>query len=176
MNLNESDGKNKANKARKGRPNTSFDDDVADRTTLPLDMRAMRAFIAWEPARLSLLMRLVYIVWIKQEPLPADLLLMPSSLIRRITGVDARSIRTHYDQEMKDAISILVRRRAPLYDGSRDQIFNDCDGICFHCGCDLDIKNFHVDHLIPISGGGLTHRENLVASCAPCNLTKGARQ
>ncbi|MBS2533855.1 HNH endonuclease [Catenulispora sp. NF23] len=31
-----------------------------------------------------------------------------------------------------------------------------------------------VDHLIPRARGGTDHRDNLVASCTPCNLRRGA--
>lgn len=61
-------------------------------------------------------------------------------------------------------------------------------GICHHCGLtaasakvnkrgvlqffDAEGRVFHIDHLTPISAGGEHTADNLVLSCAPCNLSK----
>lgn len=47
-------------------------------------------------------------------------------------------------------------------------------GKCFWCDRVLG-EAFHIDHLIPISRGGTNGPENIVAACAPCNLSKGAK-
>ena len=44
-------------------------------------------------------------------------------------------------------------------------------GLCVYCGADADC----VDHVVPMVRGGGDEMENLVASCTPCNLRKGAR-
>lgn len=44
---------------------------------------------------------------------------------------------------------------------------------CFYCGATAG--PFHVDHMLPISKGGLEVWTNLVNSCASCNLRKGAK-
>ena len=44
-------------------------------------------------------------------------------------------------------------------------------GRCHYCGAQADT----VDHVIPASVGGSSHPENLVACCASCNRSKGAR-
>jgi 5-methylcytosine-specific restriction endonuclease McrA len=46
--------------------------------------------------------------------------------------------------------------------------------ICYWCNkkCDDD---FHIDHYLPLSKGGLHKIENLVISCPTCNLTKSAK-
>jgi 5-methylcytosine-specific restriction endonuclease McrA len=41
---------------------------------------------------------------------------------------------------------------------------------CRYCG----VPATHVDHVLPISRGGPTHPDNLVAACQRCNLQKGA--
>lgn len=47
---------------------------------------------------------------------------------------------------------------------------------CFHCGKPITKKcGRHVDHLIPLSKGGLHCAENLVVSCATCNLNKHSK-
>jgi hypothetical protein len=45
---------------------------------------------------------------------------------------------------------------------------------CAYCACHVD-DSAHVDHVVPWSRGGSDHPENLVASCAACNTSKGAR-
>jgi 5-methylcytosine-specific restriction endonuclease McrA len=42
---------------------------------------------------------------------------------------------------------------------------------CFYCGSQAE----HLDHVIPLSRGGLHKIGNLVAACKSCNLTKGAK-
>lgn len=43
---------------------------------------------------------------------------------------------------------------------------------CSICGCPLP-KNWHADHKIPFSKGGITDVVNGQATCPPCNLKKG---
>lgn len=44
------------------------------------------------------------------------------------------------------------------------------EGSLFH---DPDRSPWHVDHVIPVSRGGLDAPDNLVLSCAACNIEKG---
>ncbi len=44
-------------------------------------------------------------------------------------------------------------------------------GKCFWCGKRVG-KDYHVDHVVPLSRGGSNWPENLVISCATCNLQK----
>ena len=46
---------------------------------------------------------------------------------------------------------------------------------CVTCGGDLRALGHHIDHIVPFSRGGTSHRENLQALCPPCNLAKGNR-
>ena len=61
---------------------------------------------------------------------------------------------------------------ADLSKKKRESIYNITNGKCFYCGCDLDIENFHADHFVPKCKGGIV-RNNLVPSCAECNMCKG---
>ena len=49
---------------------------------------------------------------------------------------------------------------------------------CEYCGLAQEGQeaSFHIDHVIPISGGGPTHSDNLALSCVSCSLRKGARE
>jgi 5-methylcytosine-specific restriction endonuclease McrA len=42
---------------------------------------------------------------------------------------------------------------------------------CQYCG---STRHLTIDHIVPRSRGGLTSWENVVTSCAPCNVRKGA--
>lgn len=44
---------------------------------------------------------------------------------------------------------------------------------CAICGCSLEGKTVHFDHIVPWSKGGRTTFDNLQPVCAPCNLQKG---
>ena len=58
----------------------------------------------------------------------------------------------------------------------RRVVYERDGGICMKCGKNVDRKNFHVDHIVPISAGGDEwDLNNLELSCPTCNLTKGAK-
>ena len=45
---------------------------------------------------------------------------------------------------------------------------------CVKCGAKpADLSELHMDHIVPISKGGLTIWDNLQTLCAECNLKKG---
>jgi len=46
-------------------------------------------------------------------------------------------------------------------------------GRCGACRCAM--RDYHVDHVIPISRGGSDNPENLQLLCPPCNLSKGSK-
>ncbi len=45
---------------------------------------------------------------------------------------------------------------------------------CYYCGLLLHMSNATIDHMVPLSRGGLSDRENLCASCSPCNSFKAS--
>jgi 5-methylcytosine-specific restriction endonuclease McrA len=49
--------------------------------------------------------------------------------------------------------------------------YNKQDGKCFWCSIQVE-DNYHIDHKIPLSKGGLHLPHNIVISCPKCNLTK----
>lgn len=46
---------------------------------------------------------------------------------------------------------------------------------CVYCYADLRKAKRHLDHIMPLARGGSDGRENLQYLCAPCNLSKGAK-
>ncbi len=78
-----------------------------------------------------------------------------------------KTVKPHHTSEWK-----IVRRKVLLRDNY----------VCQHCGVQLRRPGSavgappHVDHVIPWSKGGAPFdMTNCVASCATCNLRKGAR-
>jgi 5-methylcytosine-specific restriction endonuclease McrA len=45
---------------------------------------------------------------------------------------------------------------------------------CFYCGVKLKAKSWHLDHVYPLSKGGLNTPQNITPSCKECNLMKGS--
>jgi len=60
----------------------------------------------------------------------------------------------------------------PVEKFSAGSIFVRDKGLCAYCGLGLDPMNWHLDHVVPVSRGGGHTRDNVVASCPRCNLSK----
>jgi 5-methylcytosine-specific restriction endonuclease McrA len=45
-------------------------------------------------------------------------------------------------------------------------------GVCHYCGGRFDIEYLTMDHVIPLSKGGMSVRENIVIACKDCNSKK----
>lgn len=52
-------------------------------------------------------------------------------------------------------------------------IYDEQNGKCAYCGCDLNESGKHLDHIIPLSKGGLHTINNVHWTCPTCNLSKG---
>jgi 5-methylcytosine-specific restriction endonuclease McrA len=53
----------------------------------------------------------------------------------------------------------------------RAEIFAAYGGTCAYC----DAPAEHLDHVVALSRGGADAVHNLLPSCAPCNMSKGAK-
>lgn len=49
-----------------------------------------------------------------------------------------------------------------------ERYFNNC---CAYCG--IELKDYHLEHVTPLSRGGSHSKSNIVISCPSCNLSKG---
>lgn len=69
----------------------------------------------------------------------------------------------------------------------RFKVYSIFNGKCAYCGCPIDLKTFHIDHINPLFRGlsqeqmnrigynrtkGTNHIENLYPSCPSCNCSK----
>lgn len=55
----------------------------------------------------------------------------------------------------------------------RETLYAKQNGLCNGCGCEL--KEFHLDHVFPLSRGGTNTDNNVQLLCPPCNLSKGTK-
>ncbi|MGD9696509.1 MAG: HNH endonuclease [Thermoleophilia bacterium] len=72
-------------------------------------------------------------------------------------------------------IRLVYFVRVPRHESrriSRRAVFARDDWTCQYCGATAHLT---VDHVVPRSRGGHSSWENVVTSCAPCNLRKGDR-
>lgn len=58
---------------------------------------------------------------------------------------------------------------------SRLNIYVRDENRCQYCSVSGERSELNLDHVVPRSRGGRTTWENVVCSCVPCNLRKGAR-
>lgn len=84
-------------------------------------------------------------------------------------------------QLMEQIEGLRVKRRDFIPPSWRVEIVNRDECQCTYCGregdkeTDPDGASWHIDHIVPQSRGGPTHRENLTLSCAGCNVVKNSR-
>lgn len=66
--------------------------------------------------------------------------------------------------------------RAKITPKVRYDVFERDGHRCCSCGISVGAGVvLHVDHIVPVSQGGLSQADNLQTLCAVCNLGKGAR-
>ncbi len=46
------------------------------------------------------------------------------------------------------------------------------EGVCYYCGQKVGAANLTMDHVIPLSRGGKSHKGNIVPCCKDCNNRK----
>lgn len=76
-----------------------------------------------------------------------------------LDGIDEKAIR-------------LERNKARDLRKSRWWQQKTSSGTCYYCGRKAGIKNLTMDHIIPLSRGGRSTKDNLVPCCKECNNKK----
>lgn len=68
-----------------------------------------------------------------------------------------------------------MTKRKAISKRVRFEIFKRDEFTCQYCGQTPPKVILHIDHVIAVANGGTNDQDNLVTSCEPCNLGKGAR-
>ena len=66
-----------------------------------------------------------------------------------------------------------VARCCQLKHATKRAAMRDCGRRCVYCATPLELQTATLDHVHPLSKGGVHLPGNLVAACAPCNRLKG---
>src|SRR4051812_30189452 len=72
------------------------------------------------------------------------------------------------------AAAALLPTEATKWSRARAFVWKRASGRCWYCGVKLRPSDFHQDHVVPRSRGGLDGL-NVVPTCTACNLRKGPR-
>ena len=65
--------------------------------------------------------------------------------------------------------------REAISDELRRAVFERDNYTCQYCGCSGDDVCLEIDHIIPVSRGGVSDIRNLVTACEACNRSKSDR-
>jgi 5-methylcytosine-specific restriction endonuclease McrA len=94
----------------------------------------------------------------------------------RVRGAEMQELQrtlAEARQEVLAAKGDPVRTAIPA--ALRARVLARANGHCEACGAALDPAATHIDHVIPVARYGATTDDNLRATCARCNLEKGAQ-
>lgn len=67
----------------------------------------------------------------------------------------------------------MAKKRKPLSDKVRFEVFKRDGFKCQYCGRSLPEVILEVDHIVPVAEGGENDMMNLITSCRECNRGKG---
>ncbi len=77
------------------------------------------------------------------------------------------ALRREYDNRRR---ARLLNQLGQVSADIESNLFEQQRGLCYYC--QEMLNNYHLEHKIPLSRGGLHDDENLCLSCAGCNLRK----
>jgi hypothetical protein len=72
------------------------------------------------------------------------------------------------------AFLLRIKMRKAIGKKARFEVFKRDGFICAYCGSSPPLVILQVDHIHPVSKGGTNSLDNLITSCQPCNIGKGA--
>lgn len=88
--------------------------------------------------------------------------------------VKCSDFRLYHPVVAEKAIEVWKSRQGDGgYRKFREEVFERDNHACVYCGATQ--VEFHLDHVIPRSRGGLDKIDNLATACVPCNLSKAAK-
>lgn len=71
-------------------------------------------------------------------------------------------------------VGVFMEKRKAISKRTRFEVFKRDGFKCQYCGSAPPQVILHVDHIKPVKEGGKNNVDNLITSCQPCNLGKGA--
>lgn len=112
-------------------------------------------------------------------------------------GVRGREIYARQREEAQRIAKEAARRyleeqrkkRKVFTKKERQIVYEKYDGHCAYCGCELELKDMQIDHIVPvglssygnkesqclIDEGKINELNNLLPACRQCNFYKGMR-
>jgi hypothetical protein len=84
-------------------------------------------------------------------------------------------VKTRPKKRLLKKTSRFVSERSKMTPRLRFSVLARCNFTCQACGRKAPDVVLHVDHIVPISKGGLSRFDNLQALCQECNIGKGAK-
>ena len=98
----------------------------------------------------------------------------------KLSGSIKKNIETRnevYTKRLfKEITTLKTKDPKRLFDGNQKIVMWRRDNQnCKQCGCHVDFKDMHADHIVPHSKGGETTIDNGQTLCAACNAKKGNR-
>ena len=108
---------------------------------------------------------------VKNGKIPIDCINIKS--IDEFSSLDEQNIFVYKCREKANSHNNRVKHlnKITMYDVLN--CLKRFDFTCFYCGGKISSKLWHLDHVHPISKGGLNSNNNIASSCKECNLMKG---
>lgn len=83
--------------------------------------------------------------------------------------------RKKYPEKVREDYRVYQARKnnqlGKVFPGIEKALFWFQNGKCLYCGCSIREK-YHMDHMVPLSRGGLHCWTNVCLACPTCNLSK----
>lgn len=103
-------------------------------------------------------------------------------ITKKYVSPAGRSVRTSEWKFTNDDVKKYIddsnsakSQRLKMTKELRHEILDQYNYTCIQCGFKSEGQGLQIDHIIPVSKGGKTVRENLQVLCDKCNLSKGAK-